>query len=207
MTGVIVRSSANVQAGAATRLSAIMHGVWILAFVALLPWLLRTVPSAALAGVLVVTGWRLVSLDHVRHLFSRYGLLPALIWGATFVAVVATDLLTGVLVGMALTVVELIPHFTRMRLRINQRELGEQEREVALEGAATFVQLPRITKALDAVPDGGVVHLNTRALSCLDHTCAEVLSEWLKGKARTGTRVELSDSCAFGDRLRLAGAH
>jgi MFS superfamily sulfate permease-like transporter len=207
MTGVIVRSSANVHAGAVTRLSAILHGVWILAFVALLPWLLRQVPSAALAGVLVVTGWRLVSLDHVRHLFSRYGLLPAMIWAATFVMVVATDLLTGVLVGMALTLVELVPHLRRMRLRIDERALGEQEREVTLEGAATFVQLPRITKALDAVPDGGVVRLDTRGLSCLDHTCTEVLSEWLKSKARTGTRVELSSACVFGDRLRAAGSH
>jgi MFS superfamily sulfate permease-like transporter len=207
MTGVIVRSSANVQAGAVTRMSAILHGVWILGLVALLPWLLRLVPSAALAGVLVVTGWRLVSLDHVRHLFARYGLLPAMIWGVTFVMVVATDLLTGVLVGMALTLIELIPHVRRMRLKIGEREIGEQEREVTLEGAATFVQLPKITKALDAVPDGGLVHLNTRNLSCLDHTCTEVLSEWLKSKARTGTRVEVSSSCAYGDRLRLAGEH
>lgn len=207
MTGVIVRSSANVQAGAATRMSAIMHGVWILALVALLPWLLRQIPSAALAGVLVVTGWRLVSLEHVRQLFARYGLLPAMIWGATFVMVVATDLLTGVLVGMALTLVELAPNLKRMQLKVAGREIGEQEREVALEGAATFVQLPKITKALDAVPDGGVVRLNTRALSCLDHTCAEVLGEWVKSKARTGTRVEVSEACAFGDRLRLAGAH
>ena len=55
MTGVIVHSSANVQAGAQTRLSAILHGVWILAFVALLPWLLREIPMAALGAILVVT--------------------------------------------------------------------------------------------------------------------------------------------------------
>lgn len=207
MTGVIVRSSANVQAGAVTRASAIMHGVWILAFVALLPFVLRQVPSAALAGVLVVTGWKLVSIDHVRHLFSRYGLLPALIWAATFVMVVATDLLTGVLVGLALTVVELLPNLKRMRLKIAQRELGEQEQEIRLEGAATFVQLPKITKALDAAPDGGTVRLDTRALTVLDHTTTEVLSEWVKSKERTGSKVELPEACAFGDRLRPAGAH
>jgi MFS superfamily sulfate permease-like transporter len=207
MTGVIVRSSANVQAGAGSRLSAILHGVWILAFVALLPGLLRQVPSAALAGVLVVTGWRLVSLQHVRHLFARYGLLPALIWAATFVTVVATDLLTGVLVGLALTLVELAPHVRRLRLKVAEREIGEQTREVTLEGAATFVHLPKITKALEAAPDDVVVHLNTRGLSCLDHTCAEALSEWLKGKARAGARVEVSDACAYGDRLRAASAH
>ncbi len=207
MTGVIVRSSANVQAGAVSRLSTILHGVWILAFVALLPWLLRQVPSAALAGVLVVTGWKLVSLDHVRHLFARYGLLPAMIWAATFVAVVATDLLTGVLVGMALTLLELIPNLRKMRLRIAQRTLGEHESEIRLEGAATFVQLPKIAKVLDAAPNGGLVRLDTRALTCLDHTCAEALGDWLKSKARAGVKVEMPSPCAFGDRLRAAVAH
>jgi len=207
MTGVIVRSSANVQAGAVTRASAILHGVWILAFVALLPFVLRQVPSAALAGVLVVTGWKLVSLDHVRHLFARYGLLPALIWAATFVMVVATDLLTGVLVGLALTVVELLPNLKRMRLKIAQQDVGEKDQEIRLEGAATFVQLPKITKALDAAPDGGVVRLDTRALTVLDHTTTEVLSEWVKSKERTGSKVELPNACVFGERLRAAGAH
>lgn len=207
MTGVIVRSSANVQAGAVSRLSTMLHGAWILAFVALLPWLLRQVPSAALAGVLVVTGWKLVSLDHVRHLFTRYGLLPAVIWAATFVAVVVTDLLTGVLIGMALTLLELIPNLRKMRLRVAQRALSETESEIRLEGAATFVQLPKIAKVLDAAPNGGLVRLDTRALTCLDHTCAEALGDWLKGKARAGVKVELPSPCAFGDRLRAAVAH
>jgi len=204
MTGVIVRSSANVQAGAMTRLSAIMHGGWILAFVALLPMVLELVPSAALAGVLVVTGWRLVGLQHVRHLFDRYGVLPATIWAATFIAVVATDLLTGVLIGMALTLLELVPHLRRMRLDIAQREGEDDDRELSLEGAATFVQLPRITKTLETIPDGGVLRVDTRKLSALDHTCAEVLDEWLKAKRRAGTRVELFPG-PFADRL--AGAH
>ena len=76
MTGVIVRSSANVQAGAITRLSTILHGIWILGFVALLPWILREIPMASLAAVLVVTGWRLVHVGHVRSLLKSYGLLP-----------------------------------------------------------------------------------------------------------------------------------
>lgn len=207
MTGVIVRSSANVQAGAMSRMSAILHGVWILAFVALLPWLLRMVPSAALAGVLVVTGWKLVSLQHVRHLFARYGLLPALIWGATFVMVVATDLLTGVLVGMALTLLELIPNLRKMRLKVSERELGPEDREIRLEGAATFIQLPKIAKVLDTAPNNGRVRLDTRGLTSLDHTVAEALGDWLKGKARAGVDVELPSPCAFGDRLRAAVAH
>jgi MFS superfamily sulfate permease-like transporter len=77
--------------------------------VALLPWLLREVPMAALGGVLVVTGWRLVSVKHVAHLFHTHGAFPALIWGVTFVLVVSKDLLTGVIAGMVLSLVELIP--------------------------------------------------------------------------------------------------
>jgi len=200
MTGVIVRSSANVQAGAATRLSAILHGVWILAFVALLPMVLRQVPSAALAGVLVVTGWRLVSLDHVRHLFDRYGALPTAIWAATFVAVVATDLLTGVLVGMALTLLELVPHLRRIRLTIAERRIENDVHELSLEGAATFVQLPRLARALEAVPDDGGLRLDARGLTCLDHTCAEVINEWLKAKRRAGALVEVRPG-TFASRL------
>jgi MFS superfamily sulfate permease-like transporter len=157
--------------------------------------------------VLVVTGWKLVSLDHVRHLFARYGLLPALIWAATFVMVVATDLLTGVLVGMALTLLELIPNLRKMRLHIAQRELGPNQSEIRLEGAATFIQLPKIAKVLDTTPNQGRVTLDTRGLTSLDHTVAEALGDWLKGKARAGVKVELPSSCVFGDRLRAAVAH
>ncbi|MGC8020657.1 hypothetical protein ACP3WW_23365, partial [Salmonella enterica] len=85
-----------------------------LGFVALLPWLLREVPMAALGAILVVTGVRLVSLAHVRHLFHSYGVLPALIWAVTLVVVVAEDLLTGVLVGIALSLLELVPHVRRL---------------------------------------------------------------------------------------------
>lgn len=201
MTGVIVRSSANVQAGAATRASTIMHGFWILGFVALLPWLLRMVPSAALAGVLVVTGWRLVSLKHVQHLFAHYGLLPAMIWAATFVMVVATDLLTGVLVGLALTVLEIIPQLRRMRLKVHQRKTDDEAVEVSLDGAATFLQLPKITKALEATPDQGVIRLDTRKLSFLDHTCTEVLKDWIRSKERTGAKVAMADDCGFASKL------
>ena len=127
MTGVIVRSSANVQAGAATRASAVLHGLWLLAAVAALPWALRAIPMAALAGVLVVTGWRLVSLVHFRHLLGRYGLLPAGIWAATLATVVATDLLTGVLVGIALSALEILPVALTSRLLVRVRAWGADD--------------------------------------------------------------------------------
>ncbi|MCW1383416.1 SulP family inorganic anion transporter [Novosphingobium sp. KCTC 2891] len=191
MTGVIVRSSANVQAGAATRLSAILHGAWILGFVALLPWLLREVPMAALGGVLVVTGWKLVSLKHVRHLFKVHGPLPALIWAATFVLVVATDLLTGVLVGLALSLVELLPHARNLRLHVGEKETADTTR-VELKGAATFLGLARLISVLERIHRDKEVHLDLHGLRVMDHTTAETLGEWLNRHRQRGNSVHVT---------------
>jgi MFS superfamily sulfate permease-like transporter len=188
---VIVRSSANEQAGAMTRASTIMHGVWILAFVMGLPWLMREIPMSALAGILVVTGWRLVSLEHAKHLFHHYGPLPAVIWATTLIMVVATDLLTGVLTGFALSLLELVPHFRNFKLDV-QVSRDESQVELRLEGGANFVGLPRLTKILDDLPSGGRIRLNIAGLAQLDHTCAEVLADWIQRKRRGGTQLELA---------------
>jgi MFS superfamily sulfate permease-like transporter len=198
MTGVIVRSSANVQAGAITRMSAVLHGAWLLGFAALLPWLLREIPMAALGGVLVVTGWKLVSVSHVRHLFHHYGMLPAAIWAVTFVLVVATDLLTGVLVGLGLSVLELLPHFRRLRLKVDA-EHGEETHRINLDGAATFVTLPKLNSALDAVPGDQPVHLAFEKVPAIDHTSAETLRDWVQRRRARGLKVELS---GHPDQLR-----
>ena len=191
MTGVIVRSSANVQAGAVSRLSAILHGAWILAFVVLLPALLREIPMAALGGVLVVTGWRLVSLTHVKHLFHRYGPLPALIWAATLTTVVVEDLLTGVLVGLGLTLLELVPHLRKLKLHVRERH-GQEASRVELQGTATFVTLPKLTKALESVPAHKPVTLDVGRLAAIDHTSTEMLNDWLQRMRARGTRIELA---------------
>jgi MFS superfamily sulfate permease-like transporter len=190
MTGVIVRSSANVQAGAASRLSTILHGAWILAFVAILPFVLREIPMAALAAVLVVTGVRLVSLKHVRHLFHAYGVLPAAIWAITLVTVVSVDLLTGVLVGIGLSMLELLPHLKRLRLKVHSETNGD-DHAIRLQGAATFVTLPKLTAALEAAPADANVKVDAHELSAMDHTAAEMFNDWLARRRAAGAPVVL----------------
>jgi MFS superfamily sulfate permease-like transporter len=201
MTGVIVRSSANVQAGAVTRLSTILHGVWILGFVALLPWLLREIPMAALGAVLVVTGWKLVNVRHVRELFRHHGVLPAVIWAATLVIVVAEDLLTGVLVGIALSLIEVIPHVKRLKLGVDHHEADEHA-AISLSGTATFVQLPRLSDALDKAPADKPLTIDVRNLAAVDHSCAELFREWLARRRASGASVTLLG--ADGRLARLA---
>lgn len=198
MTGVIVRSSANVQAGAITRASAIMHGAWILGFVALLPFVLRQIPMATLGAILVVTGWRLVSVRHARHLYRDYGVMPVTIWATTLVMVVATDLLTGVLVGIALTTLELVPHLRRLRLRVFEAtENGAHA--ITLDGAATFVSLPKLAETLDRVPTGTPVRIDASRLDAVDHTSAEMLRDWFQRRRAGGNDTELT-----GGRGRIA---
>lgn len=190
MTGVIVRSSANVQAGAKTRASTVMHGIWILGFVALLPFILREIPMAALGGVLVVTGWRLVSIDHVRHLFHLHGALPVAIWAATFILVVATDLLTGVLVGLGLSLVELLPHRKHLKLKVG-KHVEEDATHVTLDGAATFLSLTKLNAELESLPDHHAVKLDVDAVRGMDHTTVQTLREWVSRRRMLGRPVEV----------------
>ncbi len=87
--------------GARTRASAVLHGVWLLALVALAPALLRLVPTAALAGLLLVVGSRLLNLRHVAA-FARDGWWTLLIYAVTLVTILWTSLLIGVVAGFAL---------------------------------------------------------------------------------------------------------
>ena len=112
------------------------------------------------------------------------------VWAATLICVVATDLLTGVLVGMGLSLLELLPHARRLRLSVNE-ESREEAHEVALHGTATFLNLPKLSARLEALPAGRLVILNVERLSHIDHTCAEMVREWVDRRRGAGAQVEL----------------
>ncbi|MCU1737762.1 MULTISPECIES: SulP family inorganic anion transporter [Pseudomonas] len=200
MTGVIVRSSANVQAGARTRLSAMFHGLWLLAFVLLLSSVLQSIPVASLAGVLVYTGIKLVDLKAFRGL-GRYGRMPMLTYAATALAIVCTDLLTGVLIGFGLTLAKLA--WKASRLKISLVDLpAEGEMELRLLGAATFLKVPALTRVLSTIPAGTVVHVPLGNLSYIDHSCLELLEEWDRANRAKGSRLVIE---SHGLKRRLEG--
>ena len=187
MTGVIVRSSANVQAGAQTRASAIFHGLWLLAFVVVLSCVLQQIPVASLAGVLVFTGVKLVDFKAFRGL-GRYGRMPMFTYAATALAIIFTDLLTGVLLGFALTLLKLA--FKAARLKINLVGLEKAgHMELRLSGAATFLKVPALTQVLDTVPAGTTLHVPLGNLSYIDHSCLELLEDWNRSNAANGSRL------------------
>jgi MFS superfamily sulfate permease-like transporter len=189
MTGVIVRSATNIAGGAQTRLSAVLHGVWMLLLVALLPWTLRLIPTAALAAILVYTGYKLVNPANVQRLVA-YGGAPVAIYLATVIAIVAIDLLTGIVVGLLLSMGKLI--YARSRMKISLMDDHARGRtDLNIGGAASFLRLPVLTDALEKLPAGRDVHVHHDRLEYIDHAALEVLSAWERERTDKGQKVYL----------------
>ena len=187
LTGVIVRSSANVQAGGRTRLSAILHGFWLLIFVAGLAFLLRLVPTASLAAILVYTGFKLVNPNSIREL-RKYGWGEVAIYAATVSTIVVFDLLTGVLVGIGLAAAKLLYTFSHLATKL---EFGPDTNKVtlSLQGAATFVRLPRLASELERVPAQAELHVDLQHLDYVDHACLDLLMNWARQHESTNGKL------------------
>jgi MFS superfamily sulfate permease-like transporter len=182
ITGVIVRTGANIQAGAQTRLATMLHGAWLLVFAIFFPFVLRMIPVGSLAAILVYTGYKLVNPKPVKELM-KYDRSEVAIYTATLVTVVVVDLLTGILVGLGLALVKLIYTFTHLSVRV----VEESDRTILyLEGAATFLRLPKLAQVLDQVPASTELHVHFEELTYIDHACLDLLMNWEKMHEATG---------------------
>ena len=204
MTGVIVRSSANVQSGAKTRASAIMHGAWLLIFVAALPSVLRMVPTSTLGAVLVYTGYKLINPKAFRELWN-YGRGEAAIAVATVAMIVATDLLTGIVTGIALSAVKLLYAFSHLKTDLQFDTSGRQAK-LHLEGAATFIRLPKLAAELERVPNNAELHVDLRHLSYIDHACLELIMNWGRQHESMGGKLVI-DWDSMHARFRQPSFH
>ncbi|MFD4116443.1 SulP family inorganic anion transporter [Streptomyces niveus] len=175
LTAVIVRSAANVQAGARTSLSRVLHGVWLLLFAALLPFVIGVIPLAALAGVLVHAGMKLVPLKEIVPLWRTHR-GDAVILGVTTVTIVVGNLFEGVVLGLLLSVCK--SAWETSHIQVGVRELTGGRLVVAITGNATFLRLPRILDQLEALPQNRPIELDLTALRHLDHACQVALETW-----------------------------
>ncbi|MBG7698989.1 SulP family inorganic anion transporter [Streptomyces sp. MC1] len=189
MTAVIVRSAANVQAGARTKASRVMHGVWLLLFAALLPGVLAYIPIPALAGILIHAGAKLVPLRALTVLWREHR-GEALVLAATAVSIVAVSMFEGVLIGLALAVVKTAWEASHVKLEIVDKGAGPIEAH--LSGNATFLRLPKILDSLESLPQDRPVRLDLSGLHHLDHACRTALENWAARHSTAGTEpVEL----------------
>jgi MFS superfamily sulfate permease-like transporter len=184
MTGVIVRSSANVEAGGVTRASAILHGVWLLLFVSAIPFTLTYIPVSALAAILVYTGYKLAYPKVVPALL-KYGKTEVFIYVTTVVMIVATNLLEGVLIGLGLSLLKLLYAFSHLEIR--KDENGAEKRvDLYLTGSATLIRLPKLAAELESLPPGAHVHVHVNDLDYIDHACLDLLTNWDRQHVASG---------------------
>lgn len=161
MTSVIVRSSANVNAGARTKMSAIFHGLLLLLSVLFIPKIINLIPFACLAAILLVTGYKLTRISLFKHMYQK-GWDQFVPFVVTIVAVLLTDLLKGVGIGMAVSIFYLLrtnmrnPYFYKIQTDGNKKNIRiKLAEEVSfLNKAAIQVLLTDIPKETNVVIDG-----------------------------------------------------
>jgi carbonic anhydrase len=183
VTGVIVRSSTNVAAGARSRMSTVLHGVWILLFASLFTELVELIPKSALAGLLIVIGVQLVKLAHVKVAW-RTGNFA--VYAITIVCVVFLNLLEGVAIGLAVAIAILLIRVVRAPIEATPYGGDESKHwRVDIDGTLSFLLLPRLTKVLSMLPPGSDVRLTLNA-DYIDEAVSEAISDWRTAHEATG---------------------
>jgi len=180
MISEIVRSKANIDNGARSRFANLFHGVFLLVFVALLPQLITMIPNAALAALLVFTGYRLASPNEFIHMY-RVGNEQLMIFVATIIGVLATDLLMGVGIGIAVKAAFHIWNGAPIRSLFTPNiEVSEPDASttlVRIKNSAVFsTWIPLRRKLLAVSPDRSVI-LDLSETRLVDHTVMEKLHE------------------------------
>lgn len=189
LTGVIVRSTANIQAGATSRASAILHGVWLVLFVSAFLFTFHYIPVAALAAVLVYTGYKLAYPKVLKEL-ANYGKAEVAIYAITIATILLFDLLTGVVVGLALSLSKLIYIFTHLAVW-SENDDRSGKTIVHLKGSATFLALPKLATVLEGIKRGREVVIEFDDLEYMDHACIELIDNWQKQYTSTGGHTHI----------------
>jgi carbonic anhydrase len=182
VTGVIVRSSANIAAGGKTQLSAVLHGVWMLIFVAFFAGFLGLIPRAALAALLVHVGVKLVKFNELRKV-AKFG--EATVYLATLLGVVFINLLWGIGIGVALALLMLLRRLMRVELQVVELD---GELHATLRGALTFLVVPVIARELALIAPAKTVRLRVDAHQ-IDHAAIEAIRDWRVGYEAAGGKV------------------
>ncbi|MCX4989458.1 MULTISPECIES: SulP family inorganic anion transporter [unclassified Streptomyces] len=185
VAGVAVRSSANVQAGAISRNSTMLHGVFVVVAALLMVPILELIPLASLAALVMAVGIQMVSLHHIRTV-TRHR--EVLVYAVTTLGVVFLGVLEGVALGVSVAVGVALHRLGRTRITHDEKE---GVHHVHVRGQLTFLAVPRLSRALHLVPRGAdtVVELDG---SFMDHAAYESLHDWQSTHTAQGGTVELT---------------
>lgn len=184
ITSVVVRSSANANSGATSKISAIIHGILLLVCVLSIPFLLNLIPLATLAAVLLVVGYKLASPDKIKHFLTKgkFQYIPFL---ATIFAVVFTDLLTGVAIGMAIAIFYILQGNMKRAYYFSKEDLEDAD-EVTLKLAeeVSFLNKAAIKKTLKNIQANSRVVIDAKGTSYITSDVLEMIQDFANIRAK-----------------------
>lgn len=178
VTSVIVRSSVNVQSGSKTKLSTIMHGMWLLLSVLLIPNVINTIPLASLAAILIFVGLKLANISIFKSMYSR-GIESFIPFIVTTVMIVSTDLLLGVVCGLAVSAIFVMKYNSRLNFdkQLEVYPNGDVLR-IMLPQQATFLNKAALITALRDIPNETNVLLDASRTLYMDYDIQEVIHDF-----------------------------
>jgi carbonic anhydrase len=178
ITSVIVRSSVNINAGAASKLSTILHGFFILISILLLSNVLNLIPLASLASILIVTGYKLTKVSLYRDMFKK-GLNQFIPFMVTILAIVFTDLLIGVLIGLAVSIFYLLKSNFKNPFVLQKETLHIDEIvRMELPNQVSFLNKATIKDTLWSIPNHSKIIIDATNTDFIDNDILEIIDDF-----------------------------
>ena len=183
ITQVIVRSSANVEAGGRTKLATVTHGVILLISALAIPTLLNHIPLASLAAILLLVGYKLSKVQLYRGMY-KLGYEQFVPFAVTIIAILATDLLKGIAIGMVVAIYFILrKNYIHSYQYKREKEHSREVITLILSEEVTFLNKGSIGASLDALPDNSKVIIDGSRSLNIDYDVLEIIQDFKKHSA------------------------
>jgi MFS superfamily sulfate permease-like transporter len=203
VTQVIVRSSTNIQSGGRTKMSAILHGVVLLVFVALLPTVLNLIPLASLAAVFFIVGYKLAKPALFKQMYAlgHRSFVPFMV---TLVGIVLTDLLMGIGLGLGVAIFYILfDNYKKPYLFDVSKYWSDGKMHLELAEDVTFINKASIQRTLNQIPDGSKVVIDASKTINMDQDVLEIIEEFREGAEFRNIEVEVIELESVGVQNQL----
>lgn len=205
MISEVARSSANVNSGAKTRWANFFHGLFLIVFVVVLVPVIELIPTVALAAILIGVGYKLASIKEFIHIF-KIGWWQLLVLVSTTVAILLTDLLIGVGIGLAIKFtihyIGGLPIKYTFKSDVSITEEGDNV-YIHIKGGAVVTNLPFIMKKIELIPSGNHITIDVSECFLVDHTSMETFKTFQKDYTAGGGSCEF----IFGEQHKHISKH
>ncbi|MEZ4987221.1 MAG: SulP family inorganic anion transporter [Saprospiraceae bacterium] len=177
VTQVIVRSSANIQSGGKTKMAAIIHGVMLLVSALLFPRLLNMIPLASLAAILIMVGYKLAKPALFKEMY-RLGWMQFFPFVVTIVAILFTDLLMGIGIGMVVAIFHILLNNYKTPYFVEDADKADNRIHIKLAEDVSFLNKASVLLSLKKIPEDSNVLIDARETIHIDYDVKEILLDF-----------------------------